>query len=347
MDMGAHKFATLEWILDDQVESISATLSKQCINLPEKAEDNALAIVKFKKGAIAEVVVSFTQITPPYNSLEIHGTKGSILENHNWEHPVRINSIDSKMVECRNKWFEPEIEHGIFPLYYNISARCEDEYFANCIISDKDPEFSPEQARSAIAAILMGYLSARTGKTATYTDLMEIYQSQGTKSILEDLNKFIPINQRLSKVIRLQPIGFDKQRAQQIMEKNDIDALVVTSPVNVFYFSGLPTQHVSPNPILYVLNKQYPNAVLIRKDGEISLFHWGLFQSAEKFTWAADHMGILSPKDTARQIVAKLKKWGLDGKNIAVESLAPKYIIDHLMQKLPNSSIVEQRPCDH
>ena len=51
-------------------------------------------------------------------------------------------------------------------------------------------------------------------------------------------------------------------------------------------------------------------------------------------------MGILSPKDTARQIVAKLKKWGLDGKNIAVESLAPKYIIDHLMQKLPNSSIV-------
>ena len=193
----------------------------------------------------------------------------------------------------------------------------------------------------------MGYLSARTGKTATYTDLMEIYQSQGTKSILEDLNKFIPINQRLSKVIRLQPIGFDKQRAQQIMEKNDINALVVTSPVNVFYFSGLPTQHVSPNPILYVLNKQYPNAVLIRKDGEISLFHWGLFQSAEKFTWAADHMGILSPKDTARQIVAKLKKWGLDGKNIAVESLAPKYIIDHLMQKLPNSSIVNSDRANH
>jgi len=341
MDMGAHKFATLEWILDDQVESVSATLAKQCINLPEKAEDNALAIARFKKGTIAEVVVSFTQITMPYNSLEIHGTKGSILENHNWEHPVRINSIDSKLVDNPNTWFEPEIEHGIFPLYYNISARCEDEYFAKCIIDDKDPEFTPQQARSAIADILMGYLSARTGKTATYDDLMEIYQSQGTTSILENLNNFVPINQNLSKVLRMQPIGFDKQRAQQILEKHDIDALVVTSPVNVFYFSGLPTQHVSPNPILYVLNNQYPNAVIIRKDGEISLFYWELFQSVEKFSWAADHVGILSPKDTARQIVSKLKKWGFEGKNIAVESSAPKFLTDYLPRKLPDSSIID------
>jgi predicted dehydrogenase len=199
MDMGAHKFATLEWILDDQVESISATLAKQCTTLPEKAEDNALAIVRFKKGTIAEVVVSFTQIPPPYNSLEIHGTKGSILENHNWEHPVRINSTDAKMAEYRNVWFEPEIEHGIYPFYYTISFRCEDEYFANCIIEDRDPEFTPEQARSAIADILMGYISAKAGKSATRADLMQIYESRGTNSILENLNEFVPINQNLSK----------------------------------------------------------------------------------------------------------------------------------------------------
>jgi len=142
-------------------------------------------------------------------------------------------------------------------------------------------------------------------------------------------------------VTRVQPIGYSKRRAQEILEKYDIDALVVTSPVNVFYFSGLPTQHVSPNPILYVLNNQYPNAVLIRKDGETSLFHWELFQSVERFSWADDHVGILSQKDTARQILSKLKKWGVEGKNIAVESTAPKYLTDQLTRKLPNSPVVD------
>ena len=47
MDMGAHKFAALEWMLDDEVESVTAVLAKQAINLPEKAEDNALAMVRF------------------------------------------------------------------------------------------------------------------------------------------------------------------------------------------------------------------------------------------------------------------------------------------------------------
>src|SRR4030042_501071 len=39
MDMGAHKFAALEWILEDEVESVTAMLSKQAPNLAEKAED--------------------------------------------------------------------------------------------------------------------------------------------------------------------------------------------------------------------------------------------------------------------------------------------------------------------
>ena len=31
-------------------------------------------------------------MTPPFNSLEIYGTKGTILENHMWDKPVRIFS---------------------------------------------------------------------------------------------------------------------------------------------------------------------------------------------------------------------------------------------------------------
>jgi predicted dehydrogenase len=197
MDMGAHKFATLEWILEDEVESVTAMLSKQAINLPEKAEDNALAMVRFANGAVGEIVVSFTQVAPPFNSLEVYGTRGTILENHMREKPVRIYSHHEAMAEHKHQWFAPDIEHAPFPGYYAISAKHMDEYFAHCIMEDREPEFTPEKAKSAIAGVLMGYLSAQTGKAATRDDLMEVAASKGTRSLLENLTEYVPMNENL------------------------------------------------------------------------------------------------------------------------------------------------------
>jgi predicted dehydrogenase len=197
MDMGAHKFAALEWLLVDEVESVTAMLSKQAISLTEKAEDNALAMVRFTNGAVGEIVVSFTQMAPPFNSLEIYGSKGTILESHMWEKPVRIYSSHEAMGEHRYQWFEPEIEHAPFPGYYAICAKYLDEYFARCILEDREPEFTPEQAKSAIAGVLMGYLSAQTGKAATRDDLMELAATRGTRSLLENLVEHIPTNKNL------------------------------------------------------------------------------------------------------------------------------------------------------
>lgn len=194
MDMGAHKFATLNWILDDTVESAYSWITKQYTSLGEKAEDNAMVFLRFKKGTIAEVVVSFTVFTPPTNSIEIYGTKGSIIENHEWEKPVRINSVHQDMGKFRGIWHEPQIEHGPFPKYYEISARIEDSYFTDCILKDKEPEFTPEQAREAIVTVLMSYLSAKNKKNTSYLDLMDIYNSIGTKSILEGLENAVQNN---------------------------------------------------------------------------------------------------------------------------------------------------------
>jgi predicted dehydrogenase len=191
MDMGAHKFAALEWMLEDEVESVTALLAKQATPLAEKAEDNALAIVRFASGAVGEIVVSFTQMAPPFNSLEVYGSTGTIVENHMWQNPVRIYSQDEAMAERRYQWVEPEIEHAPFPGYYAICARYLDEHFARCIIEDREPEFTPEQAKSAIAGVLMGYLSAETGRSATRDDLMEVAAKRGTRSLLENLTDHI------------------------------------------------------------------------------------------------------------------------------------------------------------
>ena len=194
MDMGAHKFATMNWILNDKVESAYSWITKQCTTLQEKAEDNAMMFLKFKKGAVADVVVSFAVRTTPTNQIEVYGTKGTILEDHSWENPVKIFSSSKEMGEKTNKWYEPVIEHSPFPKYYEISSRIEDEYFVNCILEDKKPEFTPEHAKEAIFTVLMGYLSAKKGVTVTRNDLMEIYKKEGTRSILEGLENSVQNN---------------------------------------------------------------------------------------------------------------------------------------------------------
>ncbi|MFX0146360.1 MAG: Gfo/Idh/MocA family protein [Candidatus Hodarchaeota archaeon] len=194
IDMGVHKFVTLNWILNDTVESSYCWLTKQCTNLEEKAEDNAMALLKYKKGTITEIAVSFTVVSPFNNSLELYGTEGTIIESHERENPIRIFSKNEKMGNYINKWFKPKIEHKPFPTYYDISMRNEDSYFTDCIINDIEPEFTPEQAKEAIFDVLMCYLSAKNGKSATRDELNKVYRTIGTKTILEGLEKVVQQN---------------------------------------------------------------------------------------------------------------------------------------------------------
>ncbi len=119
-------------------------------------------MVRFERtGAVGEIVVSFTQMTPPFNSLEVYGSRGTIIENHMWERPVRIYSYDESMGEHRQQWYEPEIEHAPFPRYYSISVRHADEHFAECVLEDRNRN-QPPRGEERDSRVLMGYLSIRT-----------------------------------------------------------------------------------------------------------------------------------------------------------------------------------------
>lgn len=193
MDMGVHKFATLEYILGARCEEVSATLSKQMTRIPEKAEDNAIASARFSNGTIADIVTSFTQLTTPNNTMEIYGTKGTILEDHSREHPVRMLSFDERMDINIGRWYEPEIEHAPFPGYYLISAGKTDEYFAQCLINRTTPEFTPEQSMRPIADVLAGYLSFLEKRPVRVSEIEEMADQHATADILGKLAASIPI----------------------------------------------------------------------------------------------------------------------------------------------------------
>jgi len=138
----------------------------------------------------------------------------------------------------------------------------------------------------------------------------------------------------------MEPIGFNKERTRNVLEKHDIDVLIASTSVNVFYLTGLPTLHVAPNPILYVLYNQYPSLSLVRRDGEESLITWITYRSANKFSWVNDIQGIGSPKGAMVSLSDKIEKWDLSNSNIGYESLMPSYQSEYLRNKFPNATFV-------
>jgi Xaa-Pro aminopeptidase len=138
----------------------------------------------------------------------------------------------------------------------------------------------------------------------------------------------------------MEPIGFNKEKARNILEKHDIDILIASTPVNVFYLTGLPTLHVAPNPILYVLYNQYPSLSLLRRDGAESLITWITYRSVNEFSWVNDIHGIGSPKAAMVSVSDKIEEWGLSNSKIAYESLMPSYQSEFLRNKLPKSTFI-------
>ncbi len=194
MDMGVHKFATLNWILHDTVHSAYCWITKQLTKLPEKAEDNAFIFLKYNSGVIAECVLSFTVNAPSSNQLEVYGTEGTLVENHDWDNPIKIYTPHKLDAYKAKGWYFPKINHGPFPTYYHISMGNEDAYFTDCILEDKEPEFTPEHAKEAVATVLLAYLSAINGRTTSMDELLDVYKKKGTKSILEQLGKGVQEN---------------------------------------------------------------------------------------------------------------------------------------------------------
>jgi len=187
-DQGVHKFATLNWLLNDTVDSAICWLGKTYNSPINKGEDNAIILLRYKNGAMIEVTVSSTALHPLTNKIELHGTKGTIFEDHSLKKPVKIFSNNPK-AEKIGAYYSPEIEHGPFPQYYLISAYHEDTYFANCILNDTEPEFTPHDAREAVAMVLLAYLSAKNGRATKREELDKFASEYETKLILDNLNE--------------------------------------------------------------------------------------------------------------------------------------------------------------
>ena len=138
-------------------------------------------------------------------------------------------------------------------------------------------------------------------------------------------------------------IGYGKEKANEVLNKHNIDLLIASTPVNVFYTTGLPVLHVAPNPILYVLSNQYPNLSMVRRDGEESAIIWSLYDSVEEFSWVnpSEVFRVASLKAAVDMLLKKVDEWDLSNKTIGLESYMPRYQSEALQKKFTNAKFVD------
>lgn len=98
-----------------------------------------------------------------------------------------------------------------------------------------------------------------------------------------------------------------QQKAKKIMEKEDLDMLVVTSDENIYYFSGM-------RPLMFWDNPNWPRFFILPKDGEpVMIMQESLVEDATRQTYIESIETYISPEveevsavKTARDTFKKL-----------------------------------------
>jgi len=125
---------------------------------------------------------------------------------------------------------------------------------------------------------------------------------------------------------RFHPLGFDKWKLCQLMGREKLAGILLTSPENVFYTTGYTALPSSGNPILFELKDRLPFFSYIDAEGHVTLVCWGF--SAEGVSFGADEIIGFDDFREALKAVADLLKGKLRPiDRLGVESSCPYYAL--------------------
>jgi len=158
INQAIHTIDLLQWIAGD-IHSVCSqidTLTHKNI----EGEDNAVAAVRFKSGAIG-IIEGSTSVQPSMpRKLEIHGDKGTAILTGD---DARFSFAEDANRE--NDFLITDIPSGaMYQGYYLEPHQFQFEAIANAILSDEQPPVSGEEALKSLAIISAMYESAKNQK---------------------------------------------------------------------------------------------------------------------------------------------------------------------------------------
>ncbi|MGC8497742.1 MAG: M24 family metallopeptidase [Thermoplasmata archaeon] len=126
-------------------------------------------------------------------------------------------------------------------------------------------------------------------------------------------------------------IGYDSSKASYLIKEKKIEGILLSSPENVYYFTGVPVLPGTGNPILFALRNNIPSFAYVDNEGKVTLFVWfgvtmGIDYSVSDIRSYMDLNGAID--ELATFISEKLS----NNAKIGIESFCP-YIIIELLNK--------------
>lgn len=165
IDLGIHDIQLMRMFTKSEPTEVSAITLKTQSDLT--VEDNGVAAIKFKSGALGTLEESWTTKGGYDIRIELYGKQGDIVINPTRMTPLQVFSARGfgyagEKVEFTKGWTYPIPEE-----FYTFGYIQEIEHFVKCVVEDCKPITSGEDGLAALKAIMAMYESAKTGKLAT------------------------------------------------------------------------------------------------------------------------------------------------------------------------------------
>lgn len=172
VDEGSHAVDLLRWMVGD-VSEVSAFTARR-VKRDLAVEDIAVAILRFRNGALGEVATSWSLAIDlgMRNTLELYGSKGALLMEATSRFP-RVELYSEELpVELRG-WVSPHIrpdttephDYRSWPPHVHHYKREVSSYVSRFVAGARPFGPTLEDGQACLEVILAGYSSATNGRT--------------------------------------------------------------------------------------------------------------------------------------------------------------------------------------
>lgn len=174
IDMGIHGAFLAEWLTGDRVDYVSAEVATlkwhdKCRN---DAEDTAFCTLRFRGGALAELISSWAAAGGIDNRAEIYGTAGTILLDTSrnvggvkvYSEPGYGPAVDVAVTErphvsSTTGWSTPIPDE-----WHALGYQAEVRHFLACLRGEAEPASTLRDGLRALALVDASYRAARAGQ---------------------------------------------------------------------------------------------------------------------------------------------------------------------------------------
>jgi len=156
LDNGCHLFDLLRWFIGE-VEAICAHVGTLVYDI--QVEDNGIAVLQFRNGAIGEVDASWTYKGDLFeNYVKIFGSKGTVI----------ADAVSRKLLVHSSILKPKKLSGWITPFIAPANAHTREiQDFIGCIVESGKPTVSGEDGMKSLELALAAYESSRRGQRIT------------------------------------------------------------------------------------------------------------------------------------------------------------------------------------